>query len=86
MSSGVSLTERQAEAVRLTWHGLTNRAIARQLGVKAATANNILWQAHRALGVATGRNSRVAAAVKLFLAEYPNYGGRDGDQSRGTQD
>lgn len=63
------LTERQKEVVRLSWHGLAYKEIARLLGVSQKTVQNTARKTHRRLGLTHSGNPKTLAALALWRAE-----------------
>ncbi len=64
-----ALSERQGQVLTLIAEGLTNQAIAEQLGIAVNSVNNHVNSMYNALGLnESARNPRVSA-VRLFLAE-----------------
>ena len=61
----VGLTERQMDVVRLLARGLSNKAIARELGVSEGTVKVHLLAVFRMLGV-RNRTSAVLAAQRFL--------------------
>jgi DNA-binding NarL/FixJ family response regulator len=61
-STSRHLTERQVQILRLVRAGLTNRQIARTLGISEGTVRKHLENVHGRLGV----HSRVAAVYTAF--------------------
>lgn len=64
------LTLRERDILRLCWHGLASKEIARLLGTSRQTVHNILRAAYRHLGLTDG-DRRTRAAVLLWRYEHP---------------
>lgn len=67
-----SLTPREEDILALLLTGMSNRAIARRLGITERTVKNNLHTVYRKLGV-TGR----AETIARFLPAAPNCGAAD---------
>lgn len=63
------LTLRQRDILRLSWHGLAYKQIARLLGVSQKTVQNTAWETHRRLGLTHSGNPKTLAALALWRAE-----------------
>jgi DNA-binding NarL/FixJ family response regulator len=62
-----TLTSREAEVVRLVSQGLSNKAVARQLGVQEGTVKIHLHNVFRKLGV----SNRTRLILKKIEGEWP---------------
>jgi DNA-binding NarL/FixJ family response regulator len=63
-----SLTRRQFEILRMVARGLSNQAIADEIGIAANSVVNHLSSIYSALGIAEGSNARVSAVLE-FLSD-----------------
>jgi DNA-binding NarL/FixJ family response regulator len=61
-----SLTQRESEIADLVAFGMSNKEIARQLGIRHQTVRNMLVHVFRKAAV----RKRTQLAVRLVLAEY----------------
>lgn len=62
-----ALTPRHHEVMALLVQGMTNKAIARRLGVAPQTVKSLLWQIYRVLDV----DNRTSAAVVYLSQNRP---------------
>jgi DNA-binding NarL/FixJ family response regulator len=63
-----TLTRRQFEILRMVARGLSNQAIADEIGIAANSVVNHLSSIYSALGIAEGSNARVSAVLE-FLSD-----------------
>jgi DNA-binding NarL/FixJ family response regulator len=63
-----SLTRRQFEILRMVARGLSNQAIADEIGIAANSVVNHLSSIYSALGIVEGSNARVSAVIE-FLSD-----------------
>jgi DNA-binding NarL/FixJ family response regulator len=63
-----SLTRRQFEILRMVARGLSNQAIADEIGIAANSVVNHLSSIYSALGIVEGSNARVSAVLE-FLSD-----------------
>ena len=61
-----SLTRRQFEILRMVARGLSNQAIADEIGIAANSVVNHLSSIYSALGIAEGSNARVSAVLEFL--------------------
>jgi DNA-binding NarL/FixJ family response regulator len=61
-----SLTRRQFEILRMVARGLSNQAIADELGIAANSVVNHLSAIYAALGISDGSNARVSAVLEFL--------------------
>ena len=66
MDSDLLLTPREGDIATLVAVGMSNKEIARQLGIRNQTVRNVLVHVFRK----TSTRKRTQLAVKLVLAEY----------------
>ena len=73
----MTLTAREGEVVGLLAHGLTNKSIAKRLGITPKTVSNHLEHGYAKLGV-TNRAGAAMAAMQYGLLGDPTVGAGPG--------